>query len=356
VSASTEPLALPAVREDGTVASPTLSSRPQSIFSGRPLDRTERAVVAVLVGVASCVVAWAFTHGNPATLGKDFTYPWRAARALLAGQNPYDVILPHGGYPTEGYFPYPLPAAFPAIPFAWLPVRVAAGVFFGCTAALFTYAFVRDGLWRLWACASMAYWLSMGVVNWSPLLVAGALLPAFGWVLALKPTIGLALFAYRPSRAAFIGGLVVVLLSLAVVPRWPIDWLFLTGYVTAHHAPITRPWGWLPLLALLRWRRPEARLVAVMSLIPQNIYFYDQLALWLIPWNALTTLFLSAASWIAALLTVRSCSSTYCGPDAEQWVLLLIYAPATLMALARPAHPRRRVHAEAEVAGRAEAG
>ena len=97
-------------------------------------------------------------------------------------------------------------------------------------------------------------------------------------------------------------------------------------------------------------RRTLARLVAALSLVPQNIYFYDQLALWLIPWNALTTLVMSAASWIAALMTVQKCSATYCGPDAEPWVMLLIYVPATLLALLRPERPRRRGEAAPEAA------
>ncbi|GLC26656.1 hypothetical protein [Roseisolibacter agri] len=315
---------------------PPADTASRGIFSGRPLERGERLVLAVIVGVLSAARTWGVLRGAPHTLGKDFTYPWRAARALLAGRNPYDVIQPGGPYPLESGFPYPLPAAFPALPLAHLPVDVATTVFMGLTCALFAYAFLRPGLWRLWALPTVAYALTTALGQWGPLLIAGALLPGLGFLLSIKPTLGLALFAYRPSRAAVVGGAVLALVALAMVPTWPLDWLHVTRAVHSHPAPVTMPWGWLPLLALFRWRSPEARLVAVLACVPQNLYFYDQLPLWLVPWNALGTLTLSAGSIVAWGIALRDCPTNYCGPSSAPGIIALLYLPATVLALLRP--------------------
>ena len=306
------------------------------LFSGRPLTRPERVVAGLGVAALGAFRTWGALHPAPALHGKDFTYPWRAARALLAGKNPYDVIVPSGPYPFESHFPYPLPAAFPALPVAHLPVDVAATVFMAASCFLLGYALSRDGLWRLWALLSVAFVLSTSLAQWPPLLVAGALLPGAAWALALKPTLGAALFVYRPDRWAVVGGGLLLLVALALVPTWPMDWLRSVRTLPAHPSPVTQAWGWLPLLALVRWRLPEARLVAAMALVPQNLYFYDQLPLWLVPWNALGTLTLSAGSWLAWAIAARDCPTNFCGPSASPWIIALLYGPATVMALVRP--------------------
>ena len=316
---------------DGAAASPRTS-----LLSGRPLTRPERALVAAAVGLLGGGRAWGALHPAPALLAKDFTYPWRAARALLAGQNPYHVIVPTGAYPFESHFPYPLPAALAALPVAHLPPDVAGTVFMAATCAVFGYAFSRDGLWRLWALASVAFVLATSLVQWAPLLLAGALLPGAAWALAIKPTVGAALFVYRPNRWAVVGGAAIGLVALALVPTWPMDWIRAARTLPGHPAPVTLALGWVPLLALTRWRSPEARLVAVLACVPQNLYFYDQLPLWLVPWNALGTLTLSAGSWIAWVLAARDCPTDFCGPSATPWIVALLYLPATAMALLRP--------------------
>ncbi|MDF1503604.1 hypothetical protein [Roseisolibacter sp. H3M3-2] len=306
-----------------------------SPLSGRPLRRSERLVAAAAVGALGAARAWGALHPAPQLMGKDFTYPWRAARALLDGRNPYEVIVPSGPYPLESHFPYPLPAAFPALPLAHLPVDVAATAFMAATCALFGYAIARDGLWRLWALASVAFVLATSLVQWSPLLVAGALLPGAAWALSLKPTLGAALFVYRPSRWAVVGGLALAAVALALVPTWPLDWVRAARTLPGHPSLVTQPWGWVPLLALARWRLPEARLVAALALVPQNLYYYDQLLLWLVPWNALGTLTLSAGSWLAWIAASRDCPTNFCGPSSAPWILALLYVPATAMALLR---------------------
>src|SRR6185369_13491046 len=129
---------------------------------------------------------------------------------------------------------------------------------------------------------SVPFALATVLAQWSPLLIAGALAAPLAWALTCKPTLGIALFAYRPGwRSAIVAGAMLAL-AFTLQPNWVGEWLVAARTVVAHPAPVMKAWGFVPLFALLRWRRPEARLVAVMSLVPQNLYFYDQLPLWLV--------------------------------------------------------------------------
>jgi hypothetical protein len=239
-------------------------------------------------------------------------------------------------YPFESRFPYPLPAALVAVPVAWLAAVPAAAVFTGVTCGLLAWAWGRDGLWRFWAFFSTPMLMVLVLAQWAPLLIAGALVPALGFALALKPTLGLALFAWRPSWRTFAAGLAVCVVCLFLVPTWPLDWVRAARTTVGHPPPIARPLGWLPLLALLRWRRPEARLVAVMACVPQNPYFYDQLPLWLVAWNGRTAFLLTGLSWVAYAGAKAHCADLYfCGTEAEPWVQWLLYVPAAALVLAR---------------------
>jgi len=310
------------------------ATRAPGLFSGRPLTTDERVVVAVLVGVCAGLAAFAVFALYPFMAAKDFTYPWRAARALADGLDPYVAIKPTGHYPFETRFPYPLPTAIAALPFAWLVPTVAGALFYGISAALMAFALSRDGLWRFWAFASAPFAMATALAQWSPLLVAATLLAPLGWALVLKPTLGAALFTYRPTwRAAALAALLVAI-SLAVNPRWPAEWLDVARHVQRHPAPVLEPFGAIALLALLRWRTPEGRLVAAMACVPQNLYFYDQLPLWLVARNGREAFALSALSWVALGITSASCHDQFfCGREARPWVIWLIYVPATLLVL-----------------------
>jgi hypothetical protein len=73
-----------------------------------------------------------------------------------------------------------------------------------------------------------------------------------------------------------------------------------------------------------------------MACVPQNPYFYDQLALWLVAWNGRTALLLTLLSWAAYIGTKAHCADLYfCGTEAEPWVQWLLYVPATALVLVR---------------------
>src|SRR5205814_9814470 len=96
-----------------------------------------------------------------------------------------------------------------------------------------------------------------------------------------------------------LGGAALLAATLALQPTWPIEWLRNLRAMPPHPAPILVPGGAAAFLGLLRWRRPEARLLVAMACVPQLMYFADQLPLWLITQPRRVSIVLSATSMIA---------------------------------------------------------
>jgi len=75
------------------------------------------------------------------------------------------------------------------------------------------------------------------------------------------------------------------ILTLIIDPRWPVEWvraMIQFAGVKMHHIPVLVPGGALLLLAAIRWRTESGRLLLAMAVIPQSMFFYDQLALGLL--------------------------------------------------------------------------
>lgn len=299
------------------------------------VPRGRRVAAAVAVGLAAgAFCGLALSRPGP---GPDFQVFWEHARTLVGGGNPYAhpaVVGPGRVAPLL----YPLPAAMLVAPFAWLPMPLAGALFFGLSSALLAYGATRDGWHRLLLFVSGPFIIAATLGQWSPLITAGALLPWLGGVAAVKPNIGLALFAYRPSWRVIVGGLLLLALSLALVPSWPLDWLRTVRAGDAiYHAPVMSAAGVVLLLALLRWRLPGARLLLVMACVPHMLFFYDQLPLWLVPRNWRESLFLTLASlcaWLGWVSTLRPGTTTNeFIPAAQPWVLFGVFFPALLIVL-----------------------
>ena len=286
--------------------------------------------VALAVGLAAGLV-WPLL-----TAHSDWTQIHAAARVLLAGGNPYALVT-HDGYPLY----YPLTAAVVALPLAPLPLPLAHSVWTGAGAAALTYALLGRGWWALLALATPAALNALFLGQWSPLLVGATALPWLGFAWAAKPTLGLALFAAYPSRMALVSIGVAGLVSLAIFPSWPAHWL--GGLDAAPHiqAPVLRPGGALLLLALLRWRHPEARLMAGLACVPHTILPYELVPVFLVPRTPREMALLVLLSQAAfALALARAADTTYgnlAGTLEAHWpvYLALIYLPALGMALRR---------------------
>jgi hypothetical protein len=330
-------------RENVSDASAAESRTPPAHRVVAARSRIRSVAVGIAIGFIVAVIVYYRVSRSTDEPGGDFWQHWAAARYLLSGVDPYAAITPStlrvaGDANTAfgNWYFYPLPAAALGLPFVWASPAFAASLFAGLAAGLF--AMVMDRRKALALCLST----SLLSTQATPLLVAATFIPAFQWLLVVKPNIGLALFAYRPSRWAVIGGLVACALALVLVPAWPREWLAIIRRSPHHHAPVTLWYGGpLLLAALLKWRRREARLLVVMACVPQVLLFYDQLPLALIADSErerLTFVWLNVAASIGFLLVSGSRHGALVVDvrEAAPWVLWCVYIPCLLMVMRRP--------------------
>jgi hypothetical protein len=239
---------------------------------------------------------------------------------------------------------YPLPAVLVSLPFVLLPLSLARAVFAGVTSGLLAYALSACWLGLL-PLISGAYVWALIAVQWVPLLIAGVLLPPLSVLLIVKPTTGLALWTGWPSRWAVIGAVVLLAASFVIEPGWVGQWRSSLGASIVYHvAPVRRPFGWILLLGLLRWRRPEGRLLVASALIPQAAMPSDALALLLVPQTFMERVIFVGSTQLLALHAIFNVQGVSPGAYAEKlWpaTLALGYLPPLVMVLRRTNAPAR---------------
>jgi hypothetical protein len=304
------------------------------------MSRTQqRLVLTVIVAVATAIVSWNLPPYAPG-MKTDFAWVWSGARAWLDGLNPYESVGPGRLYPLFSPLWYPMPAIVVGVPFSFVSLQLANALFLGLSAALMVWGITRraGNEPQLLLFASFAWSSEMFTAQWAPLMMGAALTPAFGFLLTCKPTLGAALFAGYPSRLALLGAATFGVLTLILWPWWLPSWLE-TIRATHQTAPVMHWGGPLVLLALLKWRRPEARLLLAMACVPHTANLYETLPLFLI-----------VSTWFESIALVLLNGVVYFGvqahmpayPDREtyllavqQWIVIAIYLPCTLLLLRR---------------------
>lgn len=309
---------------------PFLFERPHSAW----LRATALAVVIGLAAGASSIALFPLNHGA------DFAQFHYHARNWLQGKDPYA-----GGFPVmratrlvpEPLF-YPFPSLLALAPFALLPLRTAAAAFMAVSTAILAYALARKSAAQFPLFLGSGFLVAVGLGQWSPLVTATFLLPALSFLAVVKPNLGLATTAARPTLIGIAGGAVLLVGTLALQPNWPAEWIRNLREMPGHPAPVFAPGGVVLLLALLRWRRPEARLIVAMACVPQLMYFADQLPLWLVPRTRREAMALSAISLVAwaAALVVEMRAGRQPAFNSTPFVLAGVYLPALVMVLRRP--------------------
>jgi hypothetical protein len=307
----------------------------------RLADAGRRIILTLTIAAVSASIAW--VCGGIRQLPSDFEHVPVAARFLLHGINPYTAIGPRGLFRFDFPLLYPLPAVVATIPLAGLPARWAETIFLGLGAGALAWALTRRRLANPQLCvfASFAFLTIAANVQWSLLLTAAALLPGLGVLLACKPTLGLALFAAYPSRRTAIAAGLFGLATVVIWPWWVAAWLTTIRTQTHLIAPVTllTAGGPLVLLALARWRRPEARLLVALACVPHSPVLYETIALFLIveTWTE--------GALLVALTTGLFLLQGQCGPGmdfhawlrhAAQWQVAVVYLPCLLLILRRP--------------------
>jgi hypothetical protein len=301
-----------------------------------------RVAVAAAIATGACLLTWVEQIRTP-DHAADFGLAWFGARALIHGANPYKLVGPGLVYDWPWHELYPATAMVAVLPFAFLPQVVAAVLFVWISTLLLAHAVTFDGWHRLPLFLSSAFVIAARRGQWSPLLTAALCMPVLTWILAAKPNIGLALLApttsFRPVKIGFIGGTALLALSLAFLPSWPADWLGLLKTVGHMNAPIALPGGAFVLLALLRWRRPEARLILALACVPQNNSWYEALPLLLIPTTFRESLGLSLATscgFVFQWLFISPAGDVAANREIGILMVAFVYLPATLLVLWRP--------------------
>jgi hypothetical protein len=307
---------------------------------------SRRRLLGALLGAVATGVLLLAIHRSES----DFDLLWYSARHLVNGRDPYPLWREHWKYPLY----YPLPAVLMAVPFAWLPLVLARTVYGVAVGALFGAALQGQPWWRWSVLLSGAYVYAALRAQPNQALLAAALMPTLGGLFTMKPNSGLVLFAAYPSRKAVVGSIAILAVSLTILPRWPIEWHQAVHGTLVIQPAIQRPWGWLLLLGLVRWREPRGRLLAALAVVPLNSLPHETLALCLIPASGAEMAIYCLGTWIATAATMEA---RLVAPTLEAaqrlvwpWLLGAVYLPM-LVCVLRPSarkHPVKREPTEGD--------
>ncbi|MFQ3633872.1 hypothetical protein [Roseiflexus sp.] len=227
----------------------------------------------------------------------DFNWALKTAHALIYSYDPYAFT------PSSLLVAYPLPVALFGLPLLWLPNTLAATIFFGCSSGLLAYGIMKNEQpWRLLIFLTFPYWFALCYAQWSPLIAAAWFIPVLAPLLVLiKPHIALPVAINRITPTGVVLAGLALLTSFAIMPDWLWRWLATTREFESKYILLTLPFGPFLLLAVLRWRNEEARLLLSMAVLPFR-GLYDLVALYLIPRSARQMVVLVSLSWLPMFL------------------------------------------------------
>ena len=280
-----------------------------------PVPRGHRLLVAFFIGCASFLVSW-WLMSRLHVGAWDFNWALAAADDLVHHREVYSHDFVHG-------VPYPLPAAFFAVPLLKLPREAAGALFFAISSAILAFGLTRHGYTRLLIFLAYPYWAALMTIQWTPLIAAVGLFPDLLPVTLAKPQIGLPVALTHLTRRGVLLTLFLFAISLVVVPAWPLHWIRQTGYYQFFIPMLVFP-GPLLVFALARRRDPDSHLLLLASLVPQR-WFYDSFILWLIPKSRQEVLATVALSWGAGIW--RWFVIPHTAHEVGVWTVLCIYLP-----------------------------
>jgi hypothetical protein len=290
----------------------------------------DRIILTLLIAIVTFGTTLYLSTLTGPGLG-DLRYSLGLAREWLAGHDPY---LPFKLNIDPNAVPYPFTAVLITMPIVWLPNQIAAGLFNGIGAGLLAWLIFKNrNNWQLLMFASWPFVNSVMFYQWSPYIVSMFFTPNLLPFLFAKPQLALPfVLTQRPSRIGIILAGILVIVSVALYPLWPLDWIkTLHNYIGAPPLFVL-PLGPLLFLALIRYREKRSWLLVLMALMPQRMV-YDQLGVLLVAENSKQMLFLVLCSWISlpAVLYFGGWGNVPWG--WKTWVLICSYLPALVVIL-----------------------
>ncbi len=171
--------------------------------------------------------------------------------------------------------------------------------------------------------------------QWTPLIMASAFFPFLLPTTLVKPQLGLPVFLTRARRRGIAACMIVIAVSLAVMPSWPMLWIAQLAHYNRFVPLLVWP-GPLLLLALLRYRDRDAILLLLAACMPQR-WFYDGFLLWLIPKTRREIVWTVFFSWGVGIW--RWYHIPHSWPEVGRWTVVFIYLPMLVVVLCRRKYP-----------------
>jgi len=305
------------------------------------VSRTRSVIVALLVAFASVgLVTW-YAAGRH--YQADFDGFFAGAVALRRGLNPYETVGP--GHAVEWWTPlyYPAPALVLLLPLTPLSLEVARCVFVGLSTFILGYALARQSSpWLFMMLASQAYISCVALGQWSILLLAAFYLPWLRGISVAKPNLSLPLLASSEANRNLVSFIVGVALMVGLAfmsrPSWFGEWRHVIVDLPLQRSAIFLPGGIIILASLLRWRRPEARYLAALALVPQTPGLYSDLLLFAVPRGKWEVAILALLSHVAYHVSALNVAGTAADRLARYGALTvpILMLPCLIMVLRRP--------------------
>ena len=309
------------------------------------MTRRARLAYAAIAGIlaAAFILFVDYRSAEFGPGGSDFDQLWFAARALWRGADPYALIGPGRSFDWRWPFVYPLSTAVAFLPFAVLPVLVARVAFVSLSAGLLAFALSRRGPGVLVVLLSASMLDAVRTAQLSPLLTAAVLLTGLSFAFPLKPHTGLALLAAtarpRAITIAALTGAFLAAIAFFVQPDWVSRWMHAIRGTIHFRAPVFALAGPLLLLAVLRWRRLDARVLLACVCVPHTPTVYDVLPLALTVRTfreGLVFALLTHAALFAQLAHVTTEPNGAAPSQAANILNILVYLPVLVGILFRP--------------------
>jgi hypothetical protein len=297
---------------------------------------------ALLVGLLAMLVSLARTLHEP-SWPTDLDQWYYAAQAMLRGGNPYEAVGPDKQFKWDWSLHYPISTVVLTMPLTALSVQAARVVFSTAGGAVLGYALGKDQFRRVGVVLSAAFLIAVSRNQWSLFITAAYFTPLAVLFLAAKPNMAVPfVLGVRSWRAlAWLVGLgtLAAVVTLIARPSGLSEWLRILDRMQYIVSPAMRPFGWLYALALLKWRRPDARIFLGLVLVPQTPSLYDLLPLFLITRTvrevSLLTLLTHALFFGIVVLGPFSDFNRY-AYELGNLSTFVIYLPVLVMLLRRP--------------------